>query len=181
MESGVFPNKYTWKHTYKQQIAFHESLSWQQRSETSSVLKEFRTVHNTLSIFNLWTLSIKNHSILNQCRFAVYLIGIYFADFGRLQCHRCGFSSENIVLHYIYECIHSESDRQTFWREIQIKGGPNIFRKFTALNIQDQISVMFSSDSNPLHATDKEQGLLTMISLRFLYKVKLTFDISQHV
>ncbi|MES9880604.1 MAG: reverse transcriptase family protein [Sedimenticola sp.] len=174
IDSGVFPSKYAWKQTVHSHILEHESRNWFQRVQSSDHLSDFLLVHNSVSTFKLWSLSMADHTLLDQCRSAVYLQGRFFAEARVQYCRRCELCSDNIILHHLYECVYLKSEREKFWRELMLKCGQTVFRKFSALSIHEQIYVILCSDRNILNIADCQEKIVTLICLRYLHKVRLS-------
>ncbi|MES9884072.1 MAG: reverse transcriptase family protein [Sedimenticola sp.] len=175
-EAGMFPTKAAWKIMVNTNIHEHEISLWNSRTDVDTELTRFKDIHQSLEIFGLWKLSVGNSKVTSSCKSAVYLIAKMYSDTRAINCGKCGLCTDNIIVHYIYFCTHSENLRHVLWRQIIDKCGMHVFNQFTELSIERQIHVICSA-SHLLEITPAEMDKLTYIGIEYLHRVKQLFRV----
>ncbi|MES9883123.1 MAG: reverse transcriptase family protein [Sedimenticola sp.] len=176
IESGLFPVKHVWKYTVNNKIQDHETTLWHTRTDADIDLVRFKEIHQSLSPCALWTESVINSHVALRCKSAVYLIAKMYSDTWSRHCDKCGFFTNNMIIHCMYYCMYSEHLRQILWKKIIQICGMHVFDQFTSLHIEQQIHVLCSA-SHILHIDVSSLNLLKDIGIWYLHSLKLLFSI----
>lgn len=169
-ETGMFPMKFVWKKTINDKIRGHEQQLWHSRTDDDGDLSRFKVIHRTLAPCALWTESVAKPKLAIQCKSAVNLIAKMFSYTWYRHCDKCGHFTNDIIVHCMYYCTHSENLRHVLWRKIIQRCGMHVFRQFTSLEVRQQMYVLCSA-SDILNITSAQHELLTNIGTWYLHSL----------
>ncbi|MES9879941.1 MAG: reverse transcriptase family protein [Sedimenticola sp.] len=176
-ESGIFVSKYAWKSQVSAKIHERETNNWRSNVARDAGLNTFALIQTTRSPCKFWKVSAANRNHLPQCRVAVKLLGRLFSMRYRVVCGKCGISTNQFIVHALYECSESEPLKIQFWRKVITVCGDRLLDQFTDLDLESQLAVLFGADDllGCNDASKEEQ--FWKLSVSFLHRVGSFFGI----
>ncbi len=176
-ESGIFVSKYAWKSQVSAKSTNAKQTNWRSNVARDAGLNTFALIQTICSPCKFWKVSAANRNHLPQCRVAVKLLGRLFSMRYRVVCGTCGISTNQFIVHALYECSESEPLKIQFWRKVITVCGDRLLDQFTDLDLESQLAVLFGADDllGCNDASKEEQ--FWKLSVSFLHRVGSFFGI----
>ncbi len=95
----------------------------------------------------------------------------------RVVCGKCSISTNQFIVHVLYECTESELLRVQFWRQIRTVCGDQLLDQFIALDLDTQLAVLFGGDNLLNNIDPAKEELFWKLSVAFLHIIGSRYGI----
>ena len=147
--SGVFPDKNSWKRTYKDMVKYHEEGMWYSRV-SSDEFAQFRSIHPVYRESIIWVLCKYDPSIREHCQNFMQLIcRLHSYEFEKL-CHKCGSMFTNDAEHCLFRCAYLEDIRTRFKHLLATWFGSAVLELLNSFPNEIYIGVLLGSPDDTL-------------------------------
>ncbi|PJE77673.1 hypothetical protein CI610_03398 [invertebrate metagenome] len=115
LKSGLFPNRCQWKRLVNDHVRNCEEFNLCERMKTDKEFSRFGLLHNKIQPYSIWRLALHFPQYSSCFKQIVKLCVEMRDDENVFLCQYCGLIYNDVILHSVLECSHTESLRDQLW------------------------------------------------------------------